>query len=288
MVPASRSMLREPRARLRADVEDHLVGPHLVGAPHGRRRIGRELACATTTSTGSGNVGAALGHRREDLAALGHQIRLGQRLADRLPRASRKVLAMPPPTISWSTLRARLSRIVSLVETLRAGHDRRPAAGADCRARATARRSRRRAAGRRRPGGEPGDAVGRRFRAMRGAEGVVDVDVAQRGQLARELVAVLLLALVDAAVLEQHHLAGLHRHAVDPIGAQRHRRPSSAARRAATGAEESSGLSSPSVGRPRCEVTMTAAPAASAISIAGTEARMRVSSVMRPGRRAER
>ena len=34
------------------------------------------------------------------------------------PAASMKVLAMPPPTISWSTLSARESRMVSLVETL--------------------------------------------------------------------------------------------------------------------------------------------------------------------------
>ena len=34
------------------------------------------------------------------------------------PAASRKVLAMPPPTISWSTLSARLLRMVSLVDTL--------------------------------------------------------------------------------------------------------------------------------------------------------------------------
>src|SRR6185369_11267267 len=59
-------------------------------------------------------------------------------------------------------------------------------------------------------------------------------------------------------------------------------RPSSSVRRAATGASESSGLNSPSLGRPRCEVTITAAPACSAIWIQGTEARMRVSSVMLP------
>ena len=59
-------------------------------------------------------------------------------------------------------------------------------------------------------------------------------------------------------------------------------RPSSSDRRAATGASESSGLNSPSVGRPRCDVTMTAAPASSAMRMHGTDARMRVSSVMRP------
>src|SRR5688572_31734857 len=48
------------------------------------------------------------------------------------------------------------------------------------------------------------------------------------------------------------------------------------------GASESSGLSSPSVGRPRCEVTITAAPCLSACWMPGTEARMRVSSVIFP------
>ena len=60
------------------------------------------------------------------------------------------------------------------------------------------------------------------------------------------------------------------------------RRPSNSLKRSATGASESSGLNSPSVGRPRCEVTITAAPTSRAMRIAGTLARMRVSSVMFP------
>jgi len=40
------------------------------------------------------------------------------------------------------------------------------------------------------------------------------------------------------------------------------------------------GFNSPSVGRPRCEVTITAAPAFRRAGIRGTKARMRVSSVM--------
>ena len=58
--------------------------------------------------------------------------------------------------------------------------------------------------------------------------------------------------------------------------------PSSSASRAATGASESASVSWPSVGRPRCDVTITRAPPSSATRIAPTEARMRVSSVMRP------
>src|SRR5690606_12583682 len=58
--------------------------------------------------------------------------------------------------------------------------------------------------------------------------------------------------------------------------------PSSSDRRAATGASESASLHWPSLGRPRCEVTITAAPFSSASLSVGTEAVMRCSEVMRP------
>lgn len=65
-------------------------------------------------------------------------------------------------------------------------------------------------------------------------------------------------------------------------GTRRTCMPSSSDRRCATGASESASVSAPSLGRPRCEVTMTAAPASNARRMPGTEARMRVSSLMRP------
>src|SRR6185437_15097455 len=48
------------------------------------------------------------------------------------------------------------------------------------------------------------------------------VDVAERRHFPREAVVVLLLAHVEAAVLEQHHLAGLHADAVHPVAHQGH------------------------------------------------------------------
>ena len=57
---------------------------------------------------------------------------------------------------------------------------------------------------------------------MRGAEGVVHEDVAQRSHLAGEFLAVLLLALVQAAVLQHHHLAGGHVHTVHPTALEGH------------------------------------------------------------------
>ena len=55
------------------------------------------------------------------------------------------------------------------------------------------------------------DARGGGVRAMRGAEGVVDVDVTEIGELLAKLLAVLLLARVETGVLEQHALAVLER-----------------------------------------------------------------------------
>ena len=59
-------------------------------------------------------------------------------------------------------------------------------------------------------------------------------------------------------------------------------RLSNSAIRCATGARLSSDLNWPSVGRPRWEVTMTAAPASKHICTAGMEALIRVSSVILP------
>ena len=60
---------------------------------------------------------------------------------------------------------------------------------------------------------------------MRRAEGVVDVDVAQRGELLRELGIVLLFLGVEAQILEQQHFAGL-RAAWPPLRGRRNRAPS--------------------------------------------------------------
>ena len=71
-------------------------------------------------------------------------------------------------------------------------------------------------------GRELGNAVGGAFSAVRGAKGVVHKHVAQGGEFSGQLGGVLFLAHVDAAVFQQHDLAWLHLHAVDPVGHQRH------------------------------------------------------------------
>ena len=52
--------------------------------------------------------------------------------------------------------------------------------------------------------------LGRRMRAMGGGEGVIDIDVAELGELVDMGRIVLLLALMEAGVLEQKHVAVLH------------------------------------------------------------------------------
>jgi hypothetical protein len=81
--------------------------------------------------------------------------------------------------------------------------------------------------------------VGGGLGAVGGAEGVHDEDVAQGGVLLRRVVDVLLLALVEAAVLQQHDLAGGDlESAVDPVLDTRTGLPSLAAITSATGLSE--------------------------------------------------
>ena len=110
------------------------------------------------------------------------------------------------------------------------------------------------------------DRLGRRVRAVRGAERVVDVEVAAVGELARVALVVLRLARVEARVLE-HGDAVVGQELAQPRLDRRHR--GTPRRRL--------------FGRPRCEQTRTsAAPPSSSSWSVGSEARMRVSSATRP------
>jgi hypothetical protein len=127
-------------------------------------------------------------------------------------------------------------------------------------------------------------AVGRGLGAVRGAEGVHHEDVAERGVLLGQIVLVVLLALVEAHVFQQHQLA-----VGDPSAACPDSRGSVAYRgrasRSAVGnrlrANSASG-NSPSSGRPRCDMTITLAPALRQCSKVGIEAVMRASDVTWP------
>ena len=70
---------------------------------------------------------------------------------------------------------------------------------------------------------ELGHAVGAGLGPMRRAEGIHHEHIAQRRHLPRQRLIVLLLALVEAHVLAQHHRAGRALDAAEPVLAQRHR-----------------------------------------------------------------
>ena len=138
------------------------------------------------------------------------------------PVAARKVLAMPPPTISLSTLANSDSSTVSLVETFE------PATMATSGRAGFAERALERLEltdqQRTRAGdlGELAHAVRRSLGAMRRAERVHHEDVAQRRHLPGEIFLVLLLALVEAHVLEQHALPAGAIDAREPVLLERH------------------------------------------------------------------
>ena len=107
-------------------------------------------------------------------------------------------------------------------------------------------------------GEELSHARGGRVRAVRGAEGVVDVEVGVLGELLGEVLAVLLLVLVEADVLEEadgavgHAVNSLLDDVADAVVKLGHGAGEDSERRAPTGVRRN--LSSgPSLGRPlRC------------------------------------
>ena len=131
------------------------------------------------------------------------------------------------------------------------------------------------------------DALGRGVRAVRGAEGVVDVDVGELREGGREGRVVGRLAGVEAQVLEQQHVAvAQFGHGVlgdPPMQSPDHatRAPSRSARRSRTGSSDAAGSGAP-FGRPRCAHRITRAPRSRSAAIVGSAARMRVSSAMTP------
>jgi hypothetical protein len=139
------------------------------------------------------------------------------------PAAARKVLAMPPPTISRSTLARQRVEHRELGGHLGAaddGHQRARRLRERLAERLELGRQQRPGAGDRR---EARHAVRRGLGAVRGGEGVHHVDVAERGHAARERLVVLLLALDESHVLGERHLARGDLDAFEPVAHQRHR-----------------------------------------------------------------
>ncbi len=86
-----------------------------------RRSVGlacAEISVATTTSIGNGSVAPLSASVLRTLRHSGTRSASTSDFPIGKPSAIKNVLAMPPPTISRSTLCARLFRMVSLVDTL--------------------------------------------------------------------------------------------------------------------------------------------------------------------------
>ena len=181
------------------------------------------------------------------------------------PSARKKVLAMPPPMISLSTLAARLRQHADLLETLAP-----PMTAAVGRwglsstllQRVDLLHQQRSGIGRQ----QAARSIGGGMRAMRRRKSIVDENVAERGQTLGERGIVLFLARVKAQILQHCDAAGRQRRdrslgrLADTIGGKSDRLAQSSPSLPATGVRLKRG-SRPSSGRPKCEMTMHAGAA---------------------------
>ena len=217
---------RQDLRGLRADVQNQVVFLHLGGGLGGGGRVGSKgLGCDHVGGNGHGC--AARLHGGDHGAGFVKQARLGQALADGQTGRKHEGVGNAAADDELIDLFGQALEDGEFGGHLGARHDgHQRALGRQQRLGDGVHFSRQQRTGAG-DGGKLGDAIGAGFGAVRGAKGVVHKDVAQGGHLARQRFVVLLFALVDAAVLQQHHLPGLHRlachqHAIDPVGHQRH------------------------------------------------------------------
>lgn len=132
-----------------------------------------------------------------------------------------------------------------------------------------------------------GQGLGRGVGAVGGAEGVVDIEVAQRGQLRGEGRIVLFLARVEADVFQQGDAAGrqsgddLGGLIADAVTGEGHRRAQQGGRGSATKARLICGTTLP-LGRSKWASSATLAPLPVRYWMVGRAERRRVSSVILP------
>jgi hypothetical protein len=202
------------------------------------------------------------------------------------PAAMMNVLAMPPPTISTSTFAASARRIVSLVETF----DPATMATSGRAGEASARPSASSSAAISGPAHATAACFARPCVVASARCAVPKASLTYTSQSFAIFCASSSLSFFSPLFMRQFSssttLPGASALCHAPPATQSRTSgtglPSNSDIRVAMGASESSAFHSPSVGRPRCDVTITAAPRSSASRMAGTDARMRVSSVMLP------
>ena len=225
MVPARAMIILQRGDRRRADIENQVVGVDVLD----RLSVGVR-ASPRTPSRPRRRPGSAPcpGNSSRMAFASPTRSRLDERLADVAARGQDERVGDAAADDQHVDLRRERAQDRELGRHFRSGDDRDQRTLRIARARWPSASSSAASSGPAHATGAIfGDAVRRRLGAMRRAEGVVDVDVAQRRHLSRERVVVLLLALVEAAVLEQHDLPRLQRveprAAVDPVAHERHR-----------------------------------------------------------------
>ncbi len=198
------------------------------------------------------------------------------------PAAARNVLAMPPPTISLSTLPSRFSSTVSLVETFEpptiaiSGRFGLPSAFSSASSSPVS--------------SGPAQATGANFATpcvLASARcAVANASMTYTSHSAAIFCATSSLfffsPLLKRTFSSSTISPGSHATPSSQSFSKRTLTPSSSAMRAATGASENSSLYTPSSGRPRCDMSITRAPALWAASIVGSDARMRASLVTTP------
>ena len=208
--------------RIRPDVQDHFLVQHRADRLHIRLRLGRELG-GDHHIGGHGNDDAAFFRLfQQPLADVEHR-RLIQGLAHIEAERREEGIGDAAAHDELIDLAQQGLQHRKLGRHLGSGHDgeQRPRGFLECRLerRQLAHQQRARAGHRR----ELRDAVSAGLGPMRRTERIHDIDVAQRRHFLRQVVRVLLFALVEAHILEEHDLARLNLDSAQPILLERDR-----------------------------------------------------------------
>ncbi|MCY1529351.1 hypothetical protein D9M68_644900 [compost metagenome] len=209
------------RRGLGTDIQDHVVFGHVGGGLDGCFGIGAERLGANHVN-GDRHGRAALLHDVDHGAGLVDLIGFGQRLADGQAGGEHEGIGDAAAHDQLVDLVGQRLQDGQLGRHFGAAHDgdertlgfvQRAAQGFQLGLQQGA------GAGH---GREARNAVGGGLGPVGRAEGVIDVDVAQRRHLLGQRFVVLLLADVHAAVFQQHDLAVIDLHAIDPVAHQLH------------------------------------------------------------------
>ncbi len=113
---------------------------------------------------------------------------------------------------------------------------------------------------------------------MRRAKSIHHENITQSRHALCQRLVIGLLAHVEAHVFQQAYFAGQRLHAIEPVPDEPHLACRSAPpARSATGARLADASNWPSLGRPRCDITIRRAPASRAACRVGSAARIRAS-----------